>query len=115
MKIISGILILITVFFSVKHGWAGLSNNLNPEASKMLTSLGIGKAALLFISILTLSVGLLILFPQTYFIANLINAALILLILAFQLKANNLKAALIEIPFLLMPLVMIYLGHPFKK
>jgi hypothetical protein len=115
MKIISGILILITVFFSFKHGWSAVTSNLNPEESKMLTDLGFGKPLLVVIGVLTLAVGLLILFPQTFFIANLLNAAIILLILAFQVKAHNLKAAAIEIPFLLMPLVMIYLEHPFKK
>jgi hypothetical protein len=38
-----------------------------------------------------------------------------LLIMALSLKTGNLKTALIEIPFLLMPLVMIWLGHPLKK
>ncbi|MVM29741.1 hypothetical protein GO755_06835 [Spirosoma sp. HMF4905] len=115
MKIISGILILITVFFSIKHGWAGITNNVKPEEAKLFTELGFGKPVMLLISILTLAVGLLVLFPQTFFSANLINAAVILLILAFQVKAHNMKAALIEIPFLLMPLIMIYLGHPLKK
>lgn len=115
MKIISGLLILITVFFSYRHGWNAVTMNLKPEESNMLTALGIGKPLLYTIGILTLAVGVLVLFPATFFAGNLINAALLLLILALQLKAGNVKAALIEIPFLLMPLLMIYLGHPFRK
>ena len=113
MKIMSGVLILITAFLSFKHGWDGLT--MKPEAVNMLTELGIGELGGKVMSVFTIAVGLLILFPQTFFAGNLLNAALILLIMALSLKTGNLKTALIEIPFLLMPLVMIWLGHPFKK
>lgn len=113
MKIVSGILILITAFLSFKHGWEGIT--MKPEATNMLTELGIGKSAGMAISILSLAVGLMVLFPQTFFAGNLLNAAIILVIMALSLKVGNIKIALIEIPFLLIPLVMIYLGHPFKK
>ena len=113
MKILSGVLILITAFLSFKHGWEGLTNK--PETVNMLTELGIGEIGGKVLSVLSLAVGLLILFPQTFFAGNLLNAAVILLIMALALKTGNLKTALIEIPFLLMTLAMIWLGHPFKK
>ena len=81
----------------------------------MMTSLGINKTGILVISLLSIAVGIMVLFPQTFFIGNLVNAAVILLIMAMSLKSGDLKTALIEIPFLLMPLVMIWLGHPFKR
>ena len=115
MKIISGILILITVFLSIKHGWAGITNTMNPDEIKMISDLGINKSMLMVISVVNLAVALLILFPQTFFAANLISAGMILVIMALALKSGITKTALIEIPFLLMPLVLIYLGHPFKK
>ncbi len=115
MKIISGILIVITVFFNVKHGWAGLTNKVSPEQSKMFTDLGINRPLGIIIGVLTLAVVLLILFPKTFFVGNLINASLILLIMALALNTGNLKFALIEIPFLLIPLLLIYLGHPMKN
>jgi hypothetical protein len=86
-----------------------------PEAVKMLTELGIGEVGGKVMSVLTLASGLMILFPQTFFAGNLLNAGVILVIMALALKTGNVKIALIEIPFLLMPLVMIWLGHPFKK
>jgi hypothetical protein len=115
MKIISSILILVTAFLSFKHGWDALTTQVKPGETNMLTELGIGKTALLIAGILSLTVGLLVLFPQTFFAGNLLNAAMILVIMALSLKAGNIKTALIEIPFLLMPLVLIYLGHPFKR
>jgi hypothetical protein len=110
MKIISGILILVTVYLNAKHGWSGVSNSMSPGEIKMMTDIGIEKNWFLPIGIVSF-----VLFPQTFFIGNVLNAMVILLIMAMSLKAGVTKTALIEIPFLLMPLVMIYLGHPLKK
>lgn len=115
MKIVSGILILITVYLNIKHGWSGLMNKMSPEEAKMFADLGLETAMIKVISVLSLATAVMILFPQTFFIGNLVNAGVILLIMALALKTGNIRTALMEIPFLLMPLVMIYLGHPFKK
>ena len=113
MKIVSGILILITVFFSFKHGWAALTMKL--DEAEAFSKLGISRPVLLIVGALTLLVGVFVLFPYTFFAGNVINAVLILSILVLQLRAGNVKAALIEIPFLLLPLVMIWLGYPLGK
>jgi hypothetical protein len=115
MKILSGILILITAFLSLKHGWDGLQVESHPEQAKMAAELGIGKSAIVIMSAVSLVVGIAALFPQTYFFACFINALSIVSIMAFSLRSGNYKIALIEIPFLLLPLLIIYLGHPFKK
>src|SRR5688500_7619734 len=115
MKIISGALILLTIFFCFKHGWPGITGNLKPEETKMMSDLGIGKSLTLAIGIINLAVCALILFPQTFFIANLGNAVVVLVIMALALQTGNVKIAVIEIPFLLLPLILIYLGHPLKK
>jgi hypothetical protein len=113
MKIISTILILVTAYLSIKHGWAGIT--MKAENADMFADLKISKSVLYVISILSLAIGVLIFFPQTFFAANLINAVVILLIMALSLRVGNIKIALIEIPFLLMPLLLIYLGHPLKR
>ena len=113
MKIISGILIIITACLSFKHGWEGIT--LKTETNEMIEALGISKSILTVISVLSLAVGVMVLFPQTFFMANLINALTIVSIMALSLKNGNTKIALIEIPFLLIPLVLIYVGHPLKK
>ena len=115
MKVLSGILILVTAFLSFKHGWSGITNTANPEEAKMFTDLGITKQLAMVVSVLSLAVGVMVLFPQTFFIGNVINAVMILLIMALALRVSNIKLALMEIPFLLMPLVLIWLGHPLKK
>ena len=73
-KIISGARILITAFLSFKHGWAGISNNLSREETKMMYALGIGKTLMMVISVSSLAVGAMVLFPQIFFIGNLFNA-----------------------------------------
>ena len=108
-------MILVTVYLNFKHGWAGIANNLKPEEAKMMADLGVNKTMLTIVSVLSLAVCVLTLFPQTFFSGNIINAFTILLIMAFALRSGNYKIALMEIPFLLIPLVLIYLGHPFKK
>ncbi len=113
--LLSSALILVTVLLNVKHGWSGLTNRVTPDESKVFADLGINRTTGIIIAVLTLVAAVLILFPQTFFTGNLLNAAIILSILALALKTGNIKLALMEIPFLLMPLVMIYLGHPFKK
>jgi hypothetical protein len=115
MKILSGILILVTVFLSIKHAWGGLTGKLTAQEADLMQQLAIGRAVMLGISVLSLVSGLMILFPHTFFAGNIINSAVILLIMALALKQGHLRIALMEIPFLLIPLVLIYLGHPFKK
>jgi hypothetical protein len=115
MKIISGVLILITAFLSFKHGWDGLHLDSHPEQIKMAADMGVGKTGVTVVSIISIGIGFAILFPQSFFIANLVNAMVILLIMAFSLKAGNYKIALMEIPFLAIPLLLIYLGYPLKK
>lgn len=113
--IISLVLLLISVFLSFKHGWDSLNVKNNPESLKMMTELGIKQSYVPAMGILMIVIGLLLLFPRTFFLGNVLNAISILLIMALALNAGNIKIALIEIPFLIMPLVMIWLKYPFKN
>ena len=115
MKILSGILILVTVYLSAKHGWGGITGNVKPEEAAMMNGLGISKPVLNVISIASLAVAVLVLFPQTFFVANVLNAITILLIMAYAIQSGNLRIALIEIPFLLLPLLLIWLKHPLSE
>lgn len=115
MNIISGILIAITVFLNAKHSWSGLTNSMKPEEAKMFSDLGISQTFVIPIGLVSLAICIMVLFPKTFFIGNLLNATMILLIIALALQANNMKMVLIEIPFLLIPLLSIWLGHPLKN
>jgi len=112
VKILSSILILVTVYLNFKHGWAGINNNMKPEEVKMMADLGLNKTMVTIISVLSLAVCLLTLLPPTFFIGNLLNAILIVVIMAFALRTGNYKIAFMELPFFAMPMLLIYLRHP---
>ncbi|WP_337043680.1 hypothetical protein [Emticicia sp. 17c] len=114
-NIISLVLLLVSVALSFKHGWDTFNYKNNPDASRMMAELGINESFVPYFGALTVIIGILLLIPQTFFLGNLLNAISILLIMALSLQGGNYKTALIEIPFLVIPLVMIWLKYPFKN
>ena len=113
MKIVTIALVLISTFLSLKHGWDAFQPA-NTEQAKMMADLGITKSMVPFVGILSIVIGLMLLFPQTFFMGNLLNAIVILLIMALSLRAGNVKMAFIEVPFLTLSLLLIWLKYPFK-
>lgn len=113
LKIINAILILIAVGMGLKQGWAMAAGQ--PEMMTLFGKWGIGKAAITIIGLVTIAAAILILFPKTFISGNFLMAAGILLIICFHLSDMNIKGVLVELPFFLLNLVIIYLQHPLKK
>lgn len=113
MKILSIILILSSVFLSLKHGWDAFQPA-TAEQAKMMANLGITKSVMPYFGAFSITIGLMLCFPQTFFLSNVLNAVTIVLIMALSLRAGDYKMALIEIPFLAMPMVLIWLKYPFR-
>lgn len=113
-SIFSGILLLISAFLSFKHGYDSFQIHKHPESAKMMSNMGINERAGQILGIFSLLTGLLLLFPKTFFISNLINAITIVIIMALALRSDNYQLALMEIPFLAIPLLLIWLKHPIK-
>lgn len=114
-NIISLVLLISSVGLSFKHGWDTFNYKKNPDTFKVLGDLGISESWVPVMGILTLVIGTLLLIPKTFFAGNLLNALSIVLIMALSLRAGNYKIALTEIPFLALPLIMIWLKYPFKN
>lgn len=114
-NIISLALLLVSVFLSFKHGWETFNYKNNPESLKMMTNLGISESLAPWLGAFTVLVAILLLIPKTFFLGNVLSALSIVLIMALALNAGNIKMAMIEIPFLIIPLVMIWLKYPFYK
>ena len=72
----------------------------------------IGTEGMRYFGSLTLICVVLILFPQTFIIGNFLMAATILWIICMQLSIKNIKGAAIEIPYLLMNLLLVYMQYP---
>ncbi len=113
LKIIKSALILVAVFMGTKHGWNMLTAK--PEMLEMFGKWNFSKNAVMINGAVTLLASVLILFPKTFVWGNFLMAAGILLIICLQLLDKDLKGAAIEIPFLLLNLVIIYLQHPLEK
>lgn len=106
---------LVSVFLAFKHGWEMFNYKNNPGSLKMMNELGIGEPVIPFFGAVTILIGVLLLIPRTFFLGNVLNAISIVVIMALAVRAGNFRMALVEIPFLLMPLVMIWLKYPFVK
>jgi hypothetical protein len=113
-NIASALLLLISVTLSFKHAWDTLHYKKNPESVKMMESLGISETYISYLACVAIVVGVLLLIPGTFFLGNMLNAFLIVMIMGLALRTGDYRMALIEIPFLAMPLVMIWLRYPFK-
>ncbi|MGC5746358.1 DoxX family protein [Chryseobacterium sp. NFX27] len=113
LKIINSALILVAVFMGLKQGYVMFSGK--PEMLEMFGKWNINKTGLMAIGAVTMLSALLILFPKTFVWGNFLMAAGILLIICFHLHDRDLKGVVIELPFLLLNLIIIYLQHPLKN
>ncbi|MGS2739160.1 hypothetical protein [Sinomicrobium sp. M5D2P17] len=113
--LISLVLLILSAFLSFRNGWGALNVSKNPESVRLMTELGIKELYLPAMGIAIISIGALILFPKTFLPGNILNAISIVIIIALALNAGNYKMALIEIPFLALPLLLIWLKYPFKN
>lgn len=96
-----------------KQGYAMLSGK--TEMMEMFGKWGFSKTALMINGAVTIIAAILILFPKTFVWGNFLMAAGILMIICFHLFDKDFKGVLIEIPFLLLNLLIIYLQHPLKN
>lgn len=112
-KIINGILMLVAVYMGFKQGYAMFSGK--PEMIDLFGKWGFNKTGLMINGAITIIAALLILFPETFVWGNFLMAAGILLIICFHLLDKDLKGMAIELPFLLLNLVIVYLQHPLKN
>lgn len=113
VKVLNSALILVAVFMGLKQGYAMFSGK--PEMLEMFSKWNFSKTAVMVNGAVTMIAALLILFPKTFVWGNFLMAAGILMIICLQLLNKDLKGAAIEIPFLLLNLLIIYLQHPLAK
>lgn len=113
IKILNAILIIIAVFMGLKQGYAMFSGKL--EMLEMFSKWGFSKTGVMINGIITMISALLILHPKTFVWGSFIMAAGVLMIMCFHLLDKDLKGMAIELPFLLLNLIIIYLQHPLAK
>jgi hypothetical protein len=97
----------------IKQGWAMVTGKV--EMLTMFDKWHFSNRGLFLFGITTLLSSVLILLPSTFIFGNLLMAITILFIICLQLSVKDLKGAAIEVPFLLLNLLAIYLQHPLSK
>ena len=112
IKIINTVLILFAVGMGIKHGWNMLMAK--PEMLTMFGKWHFSKNGVVLNGAVTLLAAVLILFPKTFVAGNFLMATGILMLICLQLSLSDLKGAAIELPFLLLNLIIVYLQHPLK-
>ena len=112
-KYINIVLILVAVFMGLKQGWAMLSGK--PQMLELFGKWNFSKSAVMFVGATTILSAVLMVIPKTFVWGNFLMAAGILMILCFHLLDKDLKGAAIELPFLLLNLIIIYLQYPIKS
>lgn len=113
LKILNSILILFALYMGIKQGFAMINGK--PEMLQMFDKFSVGKNGVLVLGAFTVIGAILVLFPKTFVYGNFITADGILFIMALELNHKDLKGAAIELPFLLLSLVILYLQHPLSK
>jgi len=113
LKIINAILIIFAVYMGLRQGWAMASGK--PEMLTMFGKWDIQKNGVMVLGGLAISGAVLTLIPQTFLWGNFITACGILFIMALHLAHKDLKGVAVELPFLLLSLVIIYLQHPLTR
>ena len=111
-RILSAVLVILAFVMGLRHG-VGLLRS-TPDQLQATLHLSLGRPTILLVGASTCIGAVFVLFPQTFFAANVLSGAVILFLAAAQSHARNARGALVELPFLLLPLLMLYLGYPFK-
>ncbi|MDR7129549.1 hypothetical protein J2X69_001894 [Algoriphagus sp. 4150] len=103
----------MSMYLGFKQGYAMFSTK--PEMLEMFGKWHFSKTAIMINGAITILAALLILSPKTFVWGNFLMAAGILMITCLHLLDKDLKGAAIELPFILLNLVIIYLQHPLKN
>jgi hypothetical protein len=111
-RLISAILVLLAFVMGLRHGVSLLRST--PVQAQEILHISLNQPTILIVGFLTCLGAILIVFPTTFFAANFISAVVILYLAAMQSKAQNLRGVLVELPLVLLPLLVLFLGYPFK-
>lgn len=112
-RALSAILVLLAIVLGIRHGLSLLRST--PAQVQETLHISLDQPTILIVGFLTCLGAILLVFSPTFFAANMISATVMLYLAAVQSKAGNLRRALVELPFLFLPLLMLYLGYPFKR
>ncbi len=94
----------------IKQGLAMIQGA--PQMLELFGGWGFPRPLVTVLGITTLLSGILIAIPRTFLWGNWLMASVIPLLICFHLAHAEFKGVLVELPFLALNLLIIYLGHP---
>jgi hypothetical protein len=110
LTVLNTVLLTVSAFMGIKHGSAMILRK--PHMLEMFAAWGVGAGGVLAFGLVGTTAAVLTLFPRTFFAGNFVMAACLLLLTALCLQQRDLLGALREVPFVLLPLLIVYLQYP---
>ncbi len=110
IKILYALLVAFVVYMGIRHGWAMIIRK--AEDPEIFDKWAWTNPQIRVFGMITIVGSLLILFPYTFWLGNVVLATTIFVILCVQVSLGNLKGAFVELPFLLMNFLLIYFQYP---
>lgn len=111
-QISNTLLMVIAAFMSTEQG----VSMMNPKQSltDMFAAYGVTKPQLKILGSVTLLSGILTLSPVTFLAGMVLTAAETLFVIFLRFRHKDLKGFAIELPFIMLNILMIYLQYPVK-
>ncbi|TWJ04677.1 hypothetical protein JN11_00397 [Mucilaginibacter frigoritolerans] len=110
IKIITCLIMFFVIFMGFKQGVALVGGK--PESVAIFEKANLNPFWQMLFGAFTMAGAIFILHPQLYKSGNIIMAVSILIIIYLQLSFKEIKSAIIELPFLFLNLLLIYLQYP---
>jgi hypothetical protein len=112
--VIKHISVPIIIFVSIKEFFNGIGIiNLDSGLVEIFLEWGFSTKGIITLGIISIMCSMLLLVSYTFVWANCLIASKSFLIIFLYLLDSNVKAALLELPLLLMIVTMVYFRYPF--
>jgi hypothetical protein len=108
--LLNTVLLGVSAFMGIKHGTAMILRK--PHMLEMFAAWGVGAGGVMAFGLVGTTAAVLTPFPRTFFAGNFVMSACLLLLTAPCLHQRDLAGALREVPFVLLPLLIVYLQYP---
>jgi hypothetical protein len=95
-----------------RHAW---TITMDAADAKATFGIEIGRTTLVTMGVTAILSAFLTIMPETFLLGSVMGGGVVYFIAAMQCRQHNLRGALIEIPFLLLPFVLLWVGHPIGR
>jgi len=109
-RVITSLIMLFVVFMGFKQGAAFVGGK--PETVTLFEKANLSPFWQMLFGAVTIASALFVLHPQLFKLGNSVMAVSILFMICLRLSFKDVKSALIELPFLGLNMLLLYLKYP---